>query len=59
MLYHPSGDVTVDENGNEVPVMELTDGYHVNVRVADGVDLPIDLVEFLITPPVNPKRVWV
>lgn len=49
---------TFEVNGEVRPILEATEGYHVNVRVADGVSLPFELVPFLIAAPVKPKRVW-
>lgn len=49
---------TFEVNGEVRPILEATEGYHVNVRVADGVSLPEALEQFVIPAPANPKRVW-
>lgn len=57
-IYRQTGQTTVDENGWPIPEIEETDGYHVNVRVPDGVGLPEPLKPFEIEAPQHPKRVF-
>jgi len=49
---------TYEVNGQVSPILEPTEGYHVNVRVRDGFTLPDALQPFVIQAPINPKRVW-
>ena len=55
-ISKPTGAVTVNEEGVEVPVMAELDGYHVNVRVVGSEDSSA-LVPFSVVPTV-PRRVW-
>jgi hypothetical protein len=57
-IYRETGETTTNENGWPVPVVEATDGYHINVRVEQGVELPDALKPFLIEIPKHPKRVF-
>ena len=54
-IWRPTGEMKVDENGMEIPVMELIPGFHVNLRVI-GEDT--SAVESFAVVPKNPMRVW-
>lgn len=56
IIYRETGETTTDENGWPVPVVEPTEGYHVNVRVRDDVGLPPEMEPFAIERPAQPKR---
>lgn len=53
-IYKPTGEVTTDEEGNEIPVMADVGGFHVNVRNYSATDA---LNDYVVTPK-NPVRVW-
>jgi hypothetical protein len=48
---------TYDEQGNKLTDPIILDGWHVNLRIIDGSDIPSDLVQYVITP-AHPVRVW-
>lgn len=55
VIWKPSGEVAVDADGNEVPVMTSLDGWHVNTRGP----MLFDLLPFAVNPePTTPVRVW-
>ena len=54
-IYKPTGEVTANEEGFELPVMKKLDGYHVNVRVVNEDTSALE--EFAVVPS-NPVRVW-
>lgn len=54
-IYKPTGEVTTDSNGFDVPVMEKLEGYHVNIRLAN--EDASSLQDFVVVPS-NPIRVW-
>jgi hypothetical protein len=53
-IYKPTGAVTVDEDGMEMPVMADVGGYHVNVR--NQSEAP-ELDEYVVVP-TNQYRTW-
>ena len=55
VIYKPTGE-TVIKDGFEQPVMQATDGWHVNVLVLDEEDSS-SLLEF-VTHPTTPIRIW-
>lgn len=54
IIYRNTGILDDDQ----FPVLEPTEGYHVNIRVSEGYNLPEELSLYVIQAPVNPKRVW-
>ena len=55
VIYKPTGE-TVIKGGFEQPIMQATDGWHVNVLVLDEEDSS-SLLEF-VTHPTTPIRIW-
>jgi hypothetical protein len=53
-IYKPTGAVTVNELGMEVPVMADVGGYHVNVR---NYTVAPELDQYAVVPTI-PQRVW-
>jgi hypothetical protein len=53
-IYKPTGAVTVNEDGMEVPVMADVGGYHVNVR---NYSLAPELDAYVVVP-TNQYRTW-
>lgn len=53
VIHKPTGEYTTTEEGFRVPVMQVIDGYHVNLSG----DCPADLESFLIEV-ANPVRVF-
>jgi hypothetical protein len=56
-IYQDTGEVETDSEGNEVPVMEAIEGFHVNVR-ALGDEEDITLLEQYSVEVSSPVRVW-
>ena len=54
IIYKPTDEVQVDDEGNEYPVMEAIEGWHVNYLG----DLPEALVSYELEEPNNPARVF-
>ena len=53
-IYKPTGAVTVNEDGMEVPVMADVGGYHVNVRnLSEASEL-----DAYVVVPTNQYRTW-
>jgi len=48
----------VDDEGNVTSEPTAVDGYHANMRLPEGVDVPESLNPYLINKPQYPKRVW-
>jgi hypothetical protein len=55
-MYKPTGDVTVDEDGIEIPVVAPAPGWHVNVRLMPDED-GSSLEQYRVYP-TTPSRVW-
>ena len=53
-VYKPTGEVVVDDDGIEAPVMAPVQGYHANVRVLDAAP---ELEAYQVFPQ-NPVRGW-
>ena len=53
-VYKPTGEVVVDDDGIEAPVMAPVQGYHANVRVVDAAP---ELEAYQVFPQ-NPVRGW-
>ena len=53
VISKPTGEMTFDDEGNEVPVMTTLEGWHVNTRGS----MSLDLQAFAVTPEL-PVRVW-
>lgn len=53
-IYRPTGETTILE-GEQTPVLEKLDGYHVNIRV---IDEDVSLLQKYIVVPKAPIRVW-
>lgn len=47
-----------DREGNETKAPTVVEGYHVNLRLRDGVALPESLVPFVVSRPLYPKRIF-
>jgi hypothetical protein len=55
IIYKPTGEMLQGEDG-EYPEMAPIDGWHVNVRLADGEDGAA--LELFAVTPEQPIRVW-
>lgn len=55
-IYEETGEVEVDSEGIETPVMEAIEGFHVNVRTLPTEDTT-PLEPFALVPS-SPMRVW-
>jgi len=55
-MYESTGDVTVDEDGMEIPVVAPAPGWHVNVRLMPDED-GTALEQYRVFPN-TPSRVW-
>lgn len=55
-MYKPTGKVTVDEDGIEIPVVAPAPGWHVNVRLMPDEDG--SALEQYRVYPTTPSRVW-
>ena len=53
VISKPTGEMTFDDEGNEVPVMTTLEGWHVNTRGS----MPLDLQAFAVQVD-SPYRVW-
>ncbi len=56
VIYQPTGEVVIGDDGDPEPVMAAIDGWHVNVLTTSQ-DAAAALSRFEVTP-VNPVRVW-
>ncbi|AJY47030.1 hypothetical protein [Martelella endophytica] len=57
LVYAPTGKMLTGEDGVEYPEMTAVDGYHVNIRMADGVALPSELAAVQVAPePATPAE---
>ena len=54
IIYKPTDEVQVDDEGNEYPVMEAIEGWHVNYLG----DLPEVVTSYALEEPNNPARVF-
>jgi hypothetical protein len=55
IIYKPTGETT-EQDGMAVPVMAPVEGWHVNVRLAEGEDA--ESLQAFEVHPVTPLRVW-
>lgn len=55
-VYHATGLMLQDSEGNDYPEMILVDGYHVNLNLVKS-ELPEYLKTFTVFP-ITPARVW-
>jgi len=55
-MYESTGQVTVDEDGMEIPVVAPAPGWHVNVRLMPDED-GTALEQYRVYPN-TPSRVW-
>jgi hypothetical protein len=55
IIYKPTGETT-EQDGMEVPVMAPVEGWHVNIRLAEGED--VEALEAFEVHPATPMRVW-
>ena len=55
-IYKPTGVMLKDSDGMNYPEPVAVDGWHVNVRLADGEDGDV-LSAYAVTP-ATPMRVW-
>lgn len=51
----PIGVITKTNDKDEIVTVP---GYHVNIRLVEGEEIPEDFKEFEIPVPTNPVRVW-
>ncbi|TNB46794.1 hypothetical protein FF124_14640 [Martelella lutilitoris] len=57
LVYAPTGETVTDGDGIAYPEMAAVAGYHVNLRLADGVALPAELAAFQVAPePATPAE---
>jgi hypothetical protein len=56
VIYKPTGEIVTSDGGEDVPEMAPIEGWHVNVRLADGEDA--DALEPYEVKPKTPVRVW-
>jgi hypothetical protein len=54
-IWKPTGETTLDEDGNQYPAQEQLNGYHANIR-----GITAEQAELLptITKPSSPIRMW-
>ena len=57
IVSRPTGETVTDAEGNVVDVTAPIPGFHVNLLLPDGVDLPAALAAVQIHP-ANPACVW-
>lgn len=50
VVYAPTGETETDAEGITIPVMAAVPGFHVNLRLDDGAELPDALAAFAVTP---------
>ena len=55
IIYRPTGNV-IDQDGIEVPEMEPTPGWHVNIRILVGL-VPDNMISNVVLP-ANPVRTF-
>ncbi|WP_174804335.1 hypothetical protein [Martelella limonii] len=56
-VYQQTGETETDAEGFEYPVMAAVEGFHVNIRIEDGADLPEALSAFEVAPePTTPAE---
>jgi hypothetical protein len=55
IIYKPTGETT-EQDGMAVPVMAPVEGWHVNVRLAEGEDA--EALEAFEVHPATPMRIW-
>jgi len=55
IIYKPTGEMLQGEDG-PYPEMAPIEGWHVNVRLADGEDA--EALEPFVVQPKSPSRVW-
>ncbi|MGV0878080.1 hypothetical protein V6767_13120 [Martelella sp. FLE1502] len=59
VVYAPTGETETDAEGTTIPVMAAVPGFHVNLRLADGAELPEALAAFAVTPePATPAEIF-
>ena len=57
LVFTPTGAMLTGEDGITYPEMAAVDGYHVNIRMADGAALPAELATFQVAPePTTPAE---
>ncbi|MBB4122901.1 hypothetical protein [Martelella radicis] len=57
LVYAPTGETATDGEGFDYPLMDAVEGFHVNLRMADGAALPAALVDFAVAPePATPAE---
>jgi hypothetical protein len=59
-IYAPTGNMLVDDEGNEYPEITAVDGYHLNLRKmrdeADSIIQTLEDADLVIDPPATPAR---
>ena len=59
LVYAPTGETETDAEGVTIPVIAAVPGFHVNLRLADGAELPEALAAFAVTPePATPAEIF-
>lgn len=59
MVYAATGETETDAEGFEYPLMAAVPGFHVNIRLADGAELPEALSVFVVAPqPDTPAEIF-
>ena len=56
VIYQPTGEMVIGDDGEPEPVMAAIDGWHVNVRTTSSI--AADALRHLGVTPENPVRVW-
>ncbi len=57
LVYAPTGETVTDGEGVAYPEMVAVAGYHVNLRLADGAALPVELATHVVAPePATPAE---
>ena len=56
VIYQPTGEMVIGDDGEPEPVMAAIDGWHVNVRTTSS--NAADALRHLEVTPENPVRVW-
>jgi hypothetical protein len=53
-ISRETGTILTDEDGNEFPEMLPVEGYHADLTLADDIELPSELTDYVIPTPDNP-----
>jgi hypothetical protein len=56
LIHEPTGETTLDDEGNEIPIMAPVEGWHVNITYHFLDEFPAELEQYVVADPTTPYR---